>query len=87
MSNKGDIMIGSLTKLSSGDYIHIESSDIELIYEILERYCCPDCLSEIEDMVEYNYGYGCDTDIDSKLAVLLGTACGAEFFYEEIEDE
>lgn len=38
-------------------------------------------------MVEYNYGYGCDTDIDSKLAVLLGTACGAEFFYEEIRDE
>ena len=72
-----------LTKLSSGDSLYLETDDSYVLMRNLEMYCCVDCQSEAK--VEMEAGV-----LDENLEYayqLLSTACGAEFWLEEITNE
>lgn len=77
-----------LTKLSSGDRIYLECDDAYVVAKNLEMYCCNDCIAEARGENFYDID-SLDTqeEYQQYLYELMGTACGAEFFLEEPEED
>lgn len=86
-----------LTKISSGDYLELETDNIKLLTDVLEGYCCEDCCNEarqevMSGLLDNDWS---EMEIDNLteyqfrelyLYELLMTDCGSEFILEEDEE-
>lgn len=76
----------TLTKLSSGDRIYLECDDAYVVAKNLEMYCCVDCVSEAKSFLEAPNNLDTQEENKQYLYELMGTACGAEFFLDERDE-
>lgn len=77
----------ALTKLSSGDHLYVESEDAYVIGKNLEMYCCIGCIKEAKENLEETNILDTEEENLKYVYELMGTACGAEFWLEEREDD
>jgi hypothetical protein len=88
-------MIYTLDKMSYKGWT-FETSHKEVALEQLSDFICNECAEECPTYVEYikipnidtyNYPERYKDLVDVAIGELLGTSCGAEFDYEEKEEE
>lgn len=86
-----------LTKISSGDYLELETDNIRVLTDVLEGYCCEDCCNEarqelMSGLLDNDWS---EMEIDNLtedqfrllyLYELVMTGCGSEFVLEEDEE-
>lgn len=77
----------SLTKLSSPNSFVIHSGSLHPIVGILFDYTCQTCLNGNEDIqdAEGLEVFNPEDSLEDQLDFLMGSACGAEFMFEEFE--
>lgn len=87
-----------LTKISSGDYLELETTNLKLLTDVLEGYCCEDCCSEasqevMSGLLDNDWS---EMEIDSLteeqfrelyLYELVMTGCGSGFILEESAED
>lgn len=87
-----------LTKISSGDYLELETDNIKLLTDVLEGYCCEGCCNEarqeaMSGLLDNDWS---EMEIDSLteeqfrelyLYELVMTGCGSEFILEESAED